>query len=715
MASGNGSAKKEIKKEVKKEVQKEVKKEKSKNHNNNGPKNKSKNMKKFVKKEIRKEAKREGVNGPSPKFRVSITATMGYVKANPEHGPTLAMSNFLHPSLCKGPDEDAAFGPLQAAAAQYGQWRLAKVTFRFTPLVGSSAVSGTVVRASVNLTQNPSTTSWGGLGARKHRDFQAGRSGAFILSRREVAGPRAGGWWLTDTNAEGQQSAGPVLEVHMLGKTTSTYQDKDYTGELFIVEMSGTWEFTNYSMNPALGTLERHESEVTGAKISTDSNGELQVELPAGSSLARFMDDPTAPRAGSETAGEIVYQLVDTGAELAASATPPPFNWLIKGGWWFLKKIIGRGKNSTEVFKVYASLADAQNNKPAISSSKNLSGSAVNATLQVTQLNSPNMGGSNPNPHVAVNTRCLPLDPEGVPNSRFILMCSASKLFVPPPDENRRPFILWEVAISPTSGGSYHPTAAFKVHHGVAAEINGVTLNGYYDLPETGQNAYIRGNAFSDSTEKSVVIVAYQSTHLGQSGNVPYFLNCALVRSTDLLPWRTFGGGVGTNVIGAGDYYQNTHAGNKAMTPTVVSTYQYYLFFFLSQNTGDFSSLTGSSTVWIDSGTTNILPTDVNVTMAIGALVDSTSNTRVYDLYLEMGRVRRKLTKIEKIAEKLGVDLTEISSDSDNPSSDEGSSDDDGDDFVNVHDTPTTGRYENLRAAGFSHDEAQNMLFALKQ
>lgn len=356
-------------------------------------------IKKVVDKEVGKKLKK--IDGPKSQYQVSVSATLGYVTGNESHGPNLKLTSFLHPALCKSPDESTNFGPLQAAAAQYGLWRVSRAHITFTPLVGPNAISGTIIRGSVNLSQSPSSTGWGGLGARKHLDLQAGVKGFFKLSRRDLAGPRDGGWWVTDTNVEGQQSAGPVFEVHALGESTSTYQNTEFKREVYIVEMKATWQFCNYVSNPAMGLLDRKEAE-TKVSFSTTEQKEIVMNVEGPTELLRYLDDPTVERASGDQPskpGEVIWQLADTAAEAVSGLMPPPFGWLARGGWWFIKKIAGRasfgfrnaGPSST--FLVYPSLADAQNNRPAVATSTGTASSQVDATLQFTQMNAPNMGG----------------------------------------------------------------------------------------------------------------------------------------------------------------------------------------------------------------------------------------------------------------------------------------------------------------------------------
>lgn len=378
---------------VEKTVTKETKVVRPKDNNHKQKQKKNwKKEKKEIKKEVKKEVKKED-GGPKARISQTISATLAVVDGINEQGPVLSIAAFTNPGLIKAHGDDTAFGPLQANAAQFSLWRVKNMSITATPMVGSSAVSGTIARLSLNMAQTPGATSWGGLGARTHRDLAAGRSLHWKIRDQDLAGPRKGGYWFTDMNMEGGQSGGAVFEMHCFGQTQSTYQDKAWEGPLWIVEIKATWQFANYNSAPALGTLERVEEKVQPS-FSGSAGTPLVMELPTGSTLARFMTEPhtSTGRAAGADVGETIYQVVDTGLGVVSTVTPPPFNWLIKGGWWFVKKLFGRANRAgASQYYVYASLADAQNNKPAILSSA-VSGQPTVTNLQVTQLNAPNTG-----------------------------------------------------------------------------------------------------------------------------------------------------------------------------------------------------------------------------------------------------------------------------------------------------------------------------------
>nr|ULF47997.1 MAG: capsid protein precursor [Squirrel astrovirus 1] len=456
-----------------KAVAKEVVKEEKKQQQPTPPKNsrrrrrqrgRPQQQKSRVDRQVTKHLKKEGLEGPRARFSVRVSATIGKIGPNKTQGPELQISTFLHPSLMKEPNDGTNFGPLQAAAAQWGLWRLADLKIICTPLVGASAVTGSVYRVSLNLTQSPGSTSWGGLGARKHVDVPVGRSNTWHLHRGDLAGPRQT-WWMTDTNEEGGQSCGPMIEIHGLGKTSSTYKDADWSGDLFIVEVTGKWEFSNYNAKPALGTLERVTEDVA-ASIEVTSEGMIMT-IPSNTELARHMGTGYERATNASTVGETIWQIVDEGAGLASTVAPPPFGWLIKGGWWFVKKLLGRASNDDEAFLVYASLADAQNNKPV--EAPTFAKQTVQTVLASTQINAPNTG---PNGAVVLtNSPSWPIRPVGVPPNQFVLLSRFAPGFL---------VATSRVPCYVTKGTSSTTSAAFRLSIGTGPSPFTGVVAGYY-------------------------------------------------------------------------------------------------------------------------------------------------------------------------------------------------------------------------------------------
>ncbi|AII82241.1 capsid protein [Feline astrovirus D1] len=515
----------------------------------NGNKNNNGKINQTVDRDVKRKLKKEGLEGPRSRFSVHVSATIGKIGPNKDQGPELQVATFLHPALMKEPNDGTNFGPLQAAAAQWGLWRLASLSVRFTPLVGSSAVTGSVFRASLNLTQSPGNASWGGLGARKHLDVPVGRSQSWRLQRGDLAGPRQT-WWMTDTNEEGGQSCGPMLEIHGLGRSTSTYQDRAWAGDLFIVEVEGRWEFTNYNSKPALGTLDRKTEEMTGDKapsMAVGDDGILTMTLQPGTRMVHFMGEQYERNAPPEgTIGETIWQVVDEGAGLASSIAPVPFGWLIKGAWWFVKKIAGRaGSNAPVRYQVFASLADAQNGKPVMA--ERMESQSANTTLTVTQMNAPNVGPGVGVPTYQTSYTPYPLTPAEhppPPGSKVVLTARGTPVFFVQYRDMldsvlkghlRRSADDYPFLLKRGSRVSY-ASSAYLLSEPIALTYDGTSITGCYDpfwFKNTGISLHWRRTP--DSIGQ---VIAYAADNWGTE-SAPFSCAVWLVRTTRDLPRHT--------------------------------------------------------------------------------------------------------------------------------------------------------------------------------
>nr|AEM37622.1 capsid precursor protein [California sea lion astrovirus 6] len=357
-----------------------------------------------VAKIVKRQLDRAGVTGPRPSIGQKATATLGTVGANSTGAAELEMCLLLNPALVKDSTGSTQFGPVQALAAQYSLWRLKSASVKLTPLIGASAIAGTSIRISLNSTAVPSSTSWSGLGARKHRDVVVGRGGVFKLTARDLGGPREG-WWLTNTNDSADATLGPSVEIHTLGKTTSTYKNEAYTGPIFLCEISAYWEFASFAANPALASLNKGQEQKASITFSGDVGQPLVMEAPPTSTFAMAVahaSNFSTFAAEEKKVSDTIFQIVNTGVEGVASVVPPPFGWLIKGGWWFVKKVTGLSTlyatPGKDHFYVYPSYEDALSNKPAICTGRVSPSQLYSADqpgtshLFYTQMNAPSLG-----------------------------------------------------------------------------------------------------------------------------------------------------------------------------------------------------------------------------------------------------------------------------------------------------------------------------------
>nr|WGL40971.1 capsid protein [Porcine astrovirus 4] len=334
-------------------------------------------------------------------FKQKITATLGTVGANQGNEIELEMAALLNPALTKETTGSNQMGPLQMYAANYNLWRVENIIIRLTPLVGSSAVSGTAIRTSLNLAATPGSPSWSALGARKHKDTNPGKPMVMRIPGKALAGPKDG-WFLTSTKNDPHMCIGGSVEIHTLGKTMSTYQAKPFEGPLFLCEITAEWWFKNYNPEPGMTNLVKTEiqEQPETIKINSKPGEPINISVPTTSRLARVTGSMDV--AADATPSEIIWSIFDTTMDLVTGGLPPPFEWLFRAGWWFVKRIANRNRASGHVagvpdagevvFQVYQSISDAQNDVPCIATG---TAKSVNATLtgwHVTQVTPGNTG-----------------------------------------------------------------------------------------------------------------------------------------------------------------------------------------------------------------------------------------------------------------------------------------------------------------------------------
>lgn len=153
-----------------------------------------------------------------------------------------------------------------------------------------------------------------------------------------------------------------ALEIHTFGKTMSTYRNEHFNGGLFLAELVTEWQFKDYQQQPGMLNLLKGE-DTNQAQITTDATGKLQLVVPNNSRMAR---------AASTGASEIIWLVTDTIITAGSYIFPPPFSWLIRGGWWIVKKAAGvQTRAGSTTFDIYASISDARSDTPCISTQPN--------------------------------------------------------------------------------------------------------------------------------------------------------------------------------------------------------------------------------------------------------------------------------------------------------------------------------------------------------
>nr|UZH25323.1 ORF2 [Mamastrovirus 3] len=309
--------------------------------------------------------RRSGPRGPGIGSRVvfqRINSTLGTVGSNGSGQIENELTCLMNPSTMKEATGSNSFTPLGIYSSTYSLFRIRSLTVTLKPLVGDNAVSGTVCRVSWNPTSAPSQTSWSSLGARKHVDVTLGKTGKFVLTNRDLVGPK-GGWYKTNTKGDPMMSFAGTIEIHTLGKTTSPYTNTDFNGGLFLVELESQWQFKDYNQQPGMLNLVKGEDKGT-AQIVTGEDGKLQLKIPGTGRMAK---------AASRTSSEIIWLVTDTIVQVG-SGFLGPFGWLLRGGWWLVKRAANApiARDGTTTFDIYASISDARANVPCITDQTDL-------------------------------------------------------------------------------------------------------------------------------------------------------------------------------------------------------------------------------------------------------------------------------------------------------------------------------------------------------
>nr|ADP21511.1 capsid [Porcine astrovirus PAstV-2/2007/HUN] len=336
-----------------------------------------------------------------PILRQRVTATLGTIGSNQGDAIELEMAALLNPALTKETTGSNQFGPLQMWAANYNMWRANNILIKFIPLVGGSAVSGTAIRCSLNLSATPGSPSWSALGARRHKDTNPGKPMTMRIPGSALAGPKEG-WFLCSTKNDPQMCIGGSIEVHTLGKTMSTYQAKPFEGPLFLVEMTAEWWFKNYNPEPGMMNLVKTEiqEKPQTVKINATPGEPITISVPKDSQMARATG--SAGIEADATPSEIIWSVFDTTMDVVTGILPPPYEWLFRAGWWFVKRVANKKKAADSVagepdageitFQVFQSLSDAKNDVPCLATGEARSENAVTTGWHLTQVTPGNVG-----------------------------------------------------------------------------------------------------------------------------------------------------------------------------------------------------------------------------------------------------------------------------------------------------------------------------------
>lgn len=318
-----------------------------------------------VEKQIKVLKKR--TNGPKTNDFMKTTVTVGTILGQSDNGLVRQFRVPMNPLLLKMTEGQTAT-PLSIRASCYEMWKVVSAEFYATPLSGMSNVVGSVGYLALTLNGLEATVdSVDSIKARIHTQMALGRPARLRLTAQQLAGPRRG-WWLIDTSQSPADSYGPAIDcllayktdnlLHTSGSTTATY-----TGALWQIEVRVCYAFSTYCPKPGLTNLVAQTippgQQVT-IKASSD-DGSI-VMTTTSTLIAQLLEPrtPTDPRKGkSETVWAVAGAVVDAAAPLLG-----PWGWLLKGGFWLVRKIFGAATDDTATYQVYPSIEAAMGDQP---------------------------------------------------------------------------------------------------------------------------------------------------------------------------------------------------------------------------------------------------------------------------------------------------------------------------------------------------------------
>lgn len=315
----------------------------------------------------------------------TITTTLGTVGSNTSGGVENEMTFIVNPATMKEQTGSTSFGPLGVLASQYSMWKVDKIQVHLKQLIGNNAASGTVGRISFVPNTAASAVSWSSLGARPHTDVNIGRNGTFTITARDLRGPKDG-WYYTNTNLDSCDSCAGLIQIHTFGQTMNPYKNEQYTGPLFLAEVTTSWTFKDYQQNPGMLNMVKSETSQNASIVVDPTTKKILMKVGGDTRLGSYAANPSA--------SEVIWMITDTVIRTGADVFPPPFNWLFKGGWWIVKRLANApvtGEMGSTYFEVFPSIADAQNDKPIYTNGANFDAVTLDR-VDYQQITPANMG-----------------------------------------------------------------------------------------------------------------------------------------------------------------------------------------------------------------------------------------------------------------------------------------------------------------------------------
>nr|QKN88927.1 MAG: capsid protein precursor [Astroviridae sp.] len=324
---------------------------------------------KKVEKKVKKLQKK--TNGPKIDDKMTTTVTVGTLVGQASDGLNRQIRVPFNPLLMKA-SEGSNTTPLSIRGSMYEMWKVLHAEVKATPLSGYSNVVGSVGFMALTLNGlEAGADSIDSVKARKHVQMPLGRAAQLRLSARDLEGPREG-WWLVDTSLDPAEAYGPAIDLLLAYQTqnllNTSGHETAYTGTLWQIEMRVTYAFSTYHPKPGLQSLVAETlSEPATVTVKNGEDGSLIMETDNVQLLSLFdKAERHYQRSSAQTGGKSQTIWAVAGAAVEATATVMgPWGWLLRGGFWLVRKIFGpAGRNATTQFQIYPSITAASEDQP---------------------------------------------------------------------------------------------------------------------------------------------------------------------------------------------------------------------------------------------------------------------------------------------------------------------------------------------------------------
>lgn len=334
---------------------------------------------------------------------METTVTLGPVSGNLGGDLERSHRHWLSPILLKTQDQGDVSTPLSTRASQYNLYKVLRAELLVTPLVGKAMVAGTVILADIDQESSaakPDTVD--SVKSRPYIEVPLGTNKRWRIPATTLRGPREG-WWLIDTNEQPTSSLGPAINVWTYMQTrnlmgTTNEDTTFYTGTLALLELRVKFAFANYNPKPALSQLKMVKEPLkveSAAVVNNTEDNSVVLEVDAQSRIGKMLDerDGTQKQGKGSTFWSVAGDAINTIAPALG-----PWGWLLRGGFFFIRRIFGKSaafRANKNYYQVYASVEDAARDLPIYQQIEQKNTKFPEGHYHWQQLNSENLSSAN--------------------------------------------------------------------------------------------------------------------------------------------------------------------------------------------------------------------------------------------------------------------------------------------------------------------------------